>query len=63
MTKIYKMRNDRFVTECPTDTLLSVLAGLPSGAYETWAESADGIATCTIYLVKAGRASFYARKG
>jgi len=56
MTKIYKMRNDRFVTECPADTLLSVLAGLPSGAYETWA--GDKV---TLYLVKGGKVSHYGK--
>jgi len=54
MTKIYKMRNDRFVTECPTDTLLSVLAGLPNGVYETWTGY-----VATWYLVKRGKVSLY----
>jgi hypothetical protein len=60
MTKIYKMRNDRFVTECPADTLLSVLAGLPSGAYETWASSDNGDKV-TLYLVKGGKVSLYGK--
>jgi hypothetical protein len=54
MTKIYRRMNNRFVTECETDTLVSVLAGLPNGMYETWA--GDVVA---LYVVKRGKVSRY----